>query len=632
MTAAELLAYNPQAAADLAAAAFIAGAQPDERLDIPTWSARYRILPAGLNSEPGPYDPERTPYLVEPAQKMSRGDPAELVAVIKGAQTGGTTGLVENTIGSIVAGAGGPVMAVYPVVDLAKKASKQRFQPMFEAAPDAFDGKIATGTTRDSSSTMLEKEFQGGHLVITGANSGAGLRFMAAQTLLLDEVDAYPLDVDGEGDPVTLAWKRTNTYRSRRKILMLSTPTVRGISRIEKAYLSTDQRVYFVPCPYCGELQPIEYKRITVPDRANPRAAYLACRGCSKEIAEHHKTWMLATANGAEWIPTAEPEDANRHGYHIPATLSPLGWYSWADAVADHRQAKREGRESLKAWVNTVLGETWDEEGEGADADALMARAETYPAECPEGTLLLTAGVDVQADRLEAEVVGWGRGEESWAVDYRIFLGDPNQPEVWQRLDELLAHRYQHEDGGTINLAGMCVDSGYLTQRVYDYVRPRQARRVFATKGKGGSDLPFVSAPRKTKAGRNPTPVPVFTLGVDSLKGLAYSRFKLLERGPGYCHWPRVERFGPEYFAQLTAERMVTRATRGVPRKVWTKIRDRNEALDCRVMAYACLVILDPLWDALERARLDQDDPTDQPAQQARRPRSSFATRYRRRR
>jgi phage terminase large subunit GpA-like protein len=367
---------------------------------------------------------------------------------------------------------------------------------------------------------------------------------------------------------------------------------VKGLSRIERAFERSDQRYYHVACPHCGEFAPILWRNLRW-DEGQPETAALYCESCGAEIAEQHKEELLA---GGKWMRT-QP-DSEIRGYHLSGLYSPLGWYSWADAVTDFLEAKRIGPEGMKTWVNTVLGETWKESGETVEEDAILARCESYPAAVPAAAVALTAGIDVQDDRIEMEVVGWAEGEESWGVDYKVLYGDPGQSHVWQLLEEALSEFYDHENGHRIKVAAACIDSGHATQQVYEFAKRRRPRPVYAIKGMAGTGRPIVSAPSKRKTGRAKRPVTVFLAGVDEAKTLLYSRLRITEPGPGYCHFPIHAAHDVEYFKQLTAEKAVTRFTRGFPRREWVKVRSRNEALDCRVYAMAALYLLKPSWAA----------------------------------
>lgn len=247
-------------------------------------------------------------------------------------------------------------------------------------------------------------------------------------------------------------------------------------------------------------------------------------------------------------------------------------------------------------------GRRCEESGETVDETSLLARREAYPAEVPTPVLLLTAGVDVQDDRLDAEIVGWRTGEESWGISYRVLWGDPDSPAVWQEPDDLLGTPWQREDGVRLRIAACCIDSaGHRTEAVYRYVKPRQARRVYATVGRAGVGRPIISAPAQKRQGTAKRPVKLFTVGVDEAKGILYARLKSRDPGPGCCHFPDGQGYDAEYFQQLTAEKRVVRYFKGFPRAEWIKTRARNEALDCRVQAHAALCLLNPRWPAIER-------------------------------
>jgi len=582
---------------------FAEGLRPDKKLTVSQWSDEHRMLSATASAEPGRWRTNRVPYTREIMDCLSPDSPYEEVVFMKGAQVAGTES-GNNWLGFIIAHSPGPTMLVLPTSETGKRTSKQRIAPMLEDTP-CLREKVNSNRSRDSGNTLLVKEFPGGVLVITGANSAVGLRSMPIRNLFMDEIDAYPNDVDGEGDPISLATKRTNTFKRTRKIFKCSTPLIKELSRIEKAYDGGDQRRYYVPCTECGHKQPIAWAQLNWEKDSTgkhlPDTVKFACKECGSLIAEHNKTWMLE--NG-EWI--AEGESNGRvASFHLSALYSPLGWYSWSDAVREFLDAK-DDQALLQAWVNTVLGETFEEGGERPSNDALIARREHYKAEIPAGACVLTAGVDVQDDRLECEVFGYGPGEESWPIDLRVIYGDPDQPEVWKALDDVLGSTYRHENGSLMSIAATCIDSGYKATTVYDYVKSRQRTyRVYAIKGKEGGTMPMVSAPSKKKQGVSKRPVDLFILGVDVIKSLVYRRLKITEVGPGYCHFPLAfasnSECDEEYFLQLTAEKVVTRYDRGWPKNVWIKMRPRNEKLDIRVYGYAALKLLNPVWDALAK-------------------------------
>jgi phage terminase large subunit GpA-like protein len=374
---------------------------------------------------------------------------------------------------------------------MGKRWSKGRLAPLIEDTP-CLRGKIKDPRSRDSGNTVQSKEFQGGIVVVTGANSAVGLRSMPVRYLFLDEVDAYPGDADGEGDPVSLAIQRTATF-SRRKILLVSTPTIQGISRIEMEYENSDQRQFHVPCPHCGELQVLVWPQVQFDDPLNGgNGAYYKCISCSKRIDEFEKTEMLRRG---KWI--AKHPDRSVAGFHISSLYSPVGCFSWQQAVVNFKQAQK-NETLLKVWVNTTLGEPWVDRGESPDWERLYERAEDYQrGVIPSGGVILTAGVDVQKDRLECEIVAWGLGKESWSVDYVVIPSPPSSPEAWQRLKSVLdtTFLFENSDDG-LQIAMMAVDAGYATQEVYNWVRQQSPYCVMAVKGVDKALVPLSSPSR----------------------------------------------------------------------------------------------------------------------------------------
>jgi phage terminase large subunit GpA-like protein len=503
-------------------------------------------------------------------------------------------------------------MLVEPSIDISKKYSKQRIAPMIEDSP-ALRKKVKDSRSRDSGNTLLCKEFPGGILVITGANSAAGLRSMPVRYVFLDEVDAYVDDVEGEGDPVDLAVARTQSFANR-KIFKVSTPTIKNVSRIEADYLESDQRKYFVPCPECAHMHVLVWGNFIIPTdeatgKKRPQDAHMVCPDCGSVIKEHHKTWML---EHGEWRETV-PQNSNfkKRGYHISTLYSPIGFFSWADCAEKWLKAQK-SQKRLKTFINTILGETWEELGEGIEAEQLLKRRETYNCEVPNGALVLTCSVDVQANRLEYDIKGWGVGYERWGIEYGVLMGDPGQlgnldgktqangqKTVWQMLDDIILHRtFSRADGQKLQIMTTCIDSGgHHTKEVYTYCKAREFRRVWAIKGQGGSGIPFIQRPKK----RNKSGVWLFILGVDVGKDTLASRLKIDFVGPGYCHYPIEEKKGYDlaYFQGLTAEHRVTHHAK----IYWTKRSSsgRNEPFDLENYNTAAIEILNPPFDVLQQ-------------------------------
>lgn len=558
-----------------------AGLRREPELTVTEWADEHRMLSLAGSAEPGRWRTPRTPYLAKIMDCLSPSHPAQRVVVMAGAQVGKTE-CGNNWIGYVIHHSPGPMLMVQPTVELAKRVSKQRIAPMIEATP-ALRERVAEARSRDSGNTVQVKEFEGGLLIITGANSSAGLRSMPIRFLFMDEVDEYPGDVDGQGDPVALAEKRTSTF-PRRKILLTSTPTIKGLSRIEREYLASDQQRYFVPCARCGRLdyltwgQP-EHHRIEW-DEGQPETARMCCP-CGGVTLEHEKVEVM---EGGEWRATAAG-DRRTVGFHLSAIYSTVG-LSWAECAREFLEAKEEPLR-LKTWVNTVLGETWEERGTSIEPESLASRLDRYEAEVPHGVGVLVAGVDVQADRLEAQVKGYGAGEESWLIAHTQVHGDPGRQATWLELDRFLRQPWAHASGRRIGVECTAVDSQFHSEEVYRFCKARLSRRVFAVRGGTMRGVELVGRPSTN----NRYGTPLFTLCTDTAKDVIYSRLAIRSPGPGYVHLP--DWVDQEYLEQLTAEKAVRKwyKHKGTLRD-WVKVRERNEALDLEVYCLAALYIL----------------------------------------
>lgn len=538
---------------------------------------------------------------------LSADHPAETVVFMASAQVGKTEVLL-NWAGWVMDLRPAPMMLVLPTVGIAEDFSKQRVSGLIEATP-SLAAKIGASRGRGASNTILNKEFPGGMLLMRGANSAAGLRSVPVQYLAMDEIDGYPRDVDGEGDPVKLAEARARTF-ARRKFFYCSTPTIKGESRIEEAYLETDQRKCFVPCPHCGVDQVLKFSQLRWPKGHPEKAAYL-CEGCDDLIPETAKPWMLKNHRWVRTNPDAPPEKV---GFHINALYSPLGWFSWAEIAAEFLDSHKSSFR-LRTFVNTVLGETWESKGERPDWEKIYLRRGGYERGIvPEDGLVLTAGVDVQADRLECEVVAWGKGMKSWSVDYFVFPGDPARDETWDQLAELIDRQWPHASGGTLSLSRMCIDSGYATASVYKFCSRYLPTQVVAVKGRDNLVTP-ISAPRPvqtTAQGKHVrSGATLYHVGTDLLKDEIYGwlRQPLPEEGEETPDgWASFPDYPQDYFQQLVSEQLVSRVSRGRVTWVWEKVQERNEALDCRVYARAGSIIMgldrwtDDRWDSIRDA------------------------------
>ncbi|MDX1949903.1 MAG: phage terminase large subunit family protein [Rickettsiales bacterium] len=572
---------------------------PPPNLKVSQWADEYRYLSSESSAEPGKWHTNRAPYQKEMMDAFN--DPQiESVVVMSSAQIGKTE-IINNIIGYYIHLDPAPILLLQPTLEMAESWSKDRFAPMLRDTPSLND-LVRDPRSKDSGNTLLHKRFPGGHITMAGANSPASLASRPIRLVLCDEVDRYPVSAGTEGDPVNLAKKRTTTFWNR-KLLLTSTPTIKGFSRIEAAFLQSDQRRYFVPCPECGEVQTLKWLQVKW-ENGNPETAHYECEHCGFHITDSHKQEMLEKGCWRSTIISNSADDADANtktnarttsaaGFHINELYSP--WVSFKQIVAEFLKAKLLP-ETLKTWVNTSLGETWEEEGESVDDEGLYKRREEFDKDLPEKVLLLTAGVDVQNDRLELEIVGWGENYESWSVDYIVIYGDPTSAKIWEELTLIIDKQFTHKSGIKLNISCTCIDSGgHHTQAVYDYVKNNNTRRVFAVKGSSQAGKPIVGKP--ILAGKQRAKL--FSVGVDTAKEVIYSRLKITKLGAGYCHFPITR--GSEYFKQLTAEKQVTRYVKGFAKREWIKVRTRNEALDCRVYSLAALQILNPDFELLAK-------------------------------
>jgi len=577
------------------------GLRPDADLTVSEWADAHRMLGSRASAEPGRYRTSRTPYMREIMDALSPSSAVQRIVFMKAAQVGATEA-GNNWIGFAIHHAPGPMLAVQPTVELAKRNSRQRIDPLIEESAELRE-RVKPARSRDAGNTMLSKEFAGGILIMTGANSAVGLRSTPARYIFLDEVDAYPASADEEGDPVSLAEARTLTFAHRRKVFLVSTPTIRGLSRIEREYEASDQRRFFVPCPHCSQFQWLKFERLRW-EKGRPDAAAYHCEGCDRAIAEHHKTALL---EAGEWRATAVAADPGTVGYHLSALYSPIGWLSW-ERIVRAWEAAQGSDEAIRAFKNTILGETWVETGEAPDWSRLYDRREAWkPGIVPAGGLFLTAGADVQKDRIEVDVWAWGRGGTSWLVDHIVIDGGPDHQGAWAELTKLLDRTWTHQNGAQLRLAKLAIDTGYEAPAVYGWSRRQGVAQVAPVKGvegfnrsspvSGPTYVDVTDAGKRLRRGARLWTVAVSTFKAETYRHLGLPRptkEELAEGAmfpPGTVHLPDwVE---SEWLKQLVAEELVTvRTKRGFARLEWQKLRERNEALDCRVYARAAAWIV----------------------------------------
>ena len=571
--------------------------KPPPDMTISQWADEYRRLSSESSAEPGRWKTDKAPYQREIMDAISDMR-VQKVVVMSAAQLGKTDGFILNPIGYYMHYDPSPIMVLQPTIQMAETFSKDRLSPMLRDTPILRE-KV-NEKSRTSGNTILQKIFPGGHVTMVGANSASSLASRPIRILLADEIDRYPATAGNEGDPLLLAGKRLATFWNKKEICV-STPTIKGLSRIELEYEHSTQEVWNVPCPECGEFQPMEWAQVVF-DKDNLEEISFACIKCGCILSEIE--WKEQYKNG-KFI--AKYPSRKVRGFHLNS-LSSL-FVDWKEIVQKFLTANEEKKkgniELLKVWTNTEMGQTWEEQGEQLEEDDLYKRREKYNCEVPEEVIVLTAGVDTQDDRFEIEVVGWGEEKESWGIKYQVIYGDLKQEHVWNELDAFLDQTFTRVDGAKLKIICTCMDSGgHFTKEVYRFCKKRTARRVFAIKGKGGAEVPYFNRP--TLAGTVKTPL--FTIGVDTGKALLFQRLAIQDEGPNYCHFPKeIDRgYTKEYFKGLTSEKMILTYKKGKAVHAWV-LKDggykRNEPLDIRNYATAALEIANPI---LKRKNKDE--------------------------
>lgn len=477
-----------------------------------------------------------------------------------------------------------PMLFIEPGLDMAAAISKDRVAPMLRATP-VLQGLVGKARSRDAQNAVFHKAFPGGHVTFIGAESPAGLASRPIRVVLADEVDRWPASAGAEGDPLSLAIKRTTTF-ARRKIIITSTPTIKGASRIEDWYSISDQRKWWTPCPRCKKRFVLAWEHVRFEDRV-PESAHIECPACKGRIEDDERAAMVAAG---EW--RAEASFAGIAGFHAWEAFAP--WRRLSEIVSDFLKA-RMSIETRQTWTNTCLGRTWETPGESVEPSYLMLRREDYEGEMPAGVKVLTAGIDTQDDRLEVQVLGWGDGEEAWVIDRVSIPGDPAREEVWKELDELLGFDFPQAGQKPQRIQLALVDAaGHRTQGVYRAVIQRGQRRLIAAFGRdGGESGLLVSPPKAIRPRDGAGNVLRRIVDVSQAKALVFSRLRVAEPGREYVHFPST--VDETYFDELTAEKLETRRNKyGVPTKAWVQTRERNESLDTFVLALAALRILAP--------------------------------------
>lgn len=585
--------------------------RPPENLTVDEWADKYRVLP-DTSAEAGPWRTSRTPYLQEPMRAFT--DPNIHRIVMVAAAQVGKSELELNIIGYIMAQDPGPILYILPGEADGKKFSRQRIAPMIRACK-VLRNKVADVKSRDGGNTILQKMFPGGSLTITGSNSAPALASMPIRYVLGDERDRWADSAGTEGDPWELAQARQITFYNR-KAVEVSTPTIKGSSKIETSYYLGTQERWVHQCPNCGEYSEINFETIRfqrLKKIVNNKEVYSVkidghvCPACGFTFSQDQMR-----RQPAKW--QAENPEALQKGirsFWLTAFASP--WLTWESIILDVIQNENDP-EKLKAVYNTKLGKLWEHRDVNQTDEELLERLEDYDAELPDGVLCLTCGVDTQDDRLEYEVVGWGKHGESWGIKKGYIMSAPDLPETWERLDDVIDRNYTFKNGQALAIGITLIDSGgHFTQTVYEQCRRRKEKRVFAIKGRGGEGIPIVS-PAKRVAIRDNKRVTcwLYSIGVDAGKATIYANVQVQTPGPKYCHFPKGDDRGYDinYFNGLISERMVKQKTVSGFKWKWEKLpgHRRNEALDCRNYALAGVKILDPDFDALARRLKERAD------------------------
>jgi phage terminase large subunit GpA-like protein len=581
-----------------------AAAAPPPKLTVSEWADLHRRLPETSAAQGARWRTASTPYLRGVMDALNEPG-VKRIALMKGAQVGGSEAL-HNMLGYLIHHASCPTLMVHPSKEVAQEWSKERLDDMIRSTP-ALAEIVSDGTHKTrgrADSTLTLKLFPGGFLALGGANTPNTFARRTVRVAMGDDVDRFPAVVGEEGDPAELLENRTRTFHDGVTIFV-STPTLVD-GRIDTMFKRSDQRRFMVRCPTCGRQDWITWKdpthfRVVFDDR-DALSARIECPddehgGCGARMNEPMRRLMVA---GGEWKATAVPKSPGSVGFHLPAMVSTLGAVTLPDLVERWLTGRERGTESLRVFINTYLAEGWENRGARMNSQSLVTRREDYGegVEVPAEAVALTAGVDVQENRFELQVTAWGPAQQRWVVDVRTVPGDPKQPETRAALLEALQRKYSHAWGLELPIHAVCIDSGYATEEVYDFVLAHQYRKIFATKGIGGkSGEPIVMKPSEKRTGTNPRPVRLYPINVDDAKADVMAALALAAPGPGYIHFPlHLDTVDEEYFAQLCAEHAETRYNKAgvATHVVWVKDRERNEALDMTVLCLAALRLLNP--------------------------------------
>lgn len=567
---------------------FLAGFEPDPRLTVSEWADRYRILTTESSAEAGRWRTSRTPYLKEIMDELSPTSPIEQVKVIKGTQLGFSEAAL-NTIFCYMDIYPCPILFLQPTETLMKGTSKRRITPSLRATP-RLANKVKAGKSKGDLGEMFVKEVPGGTLTMGWSNSTASFRSFSARLVVMDDIDGFGGDF-GEGDPISLGKARADAFPNR-KIYINSTPTIEGKSMIEKEYADSDQREYFMSCPHCGKYIKFEWENFKLNGlvrrsdgtyRLKGEVTYV-CPECGSEIEEYQKTKMMADG---KWIP--QNLGHPHAGFRLPSFYSPVGWLSWRKIALEYLRAyqhlKRGDHQLMQVWQNTRNARPFKEVLEGVTIEDTESRKEQYPAEVPNQVKILVAGVDTQDNRFEVVTLGLTETEEIFFIDYEIIPGDPASKATQADLDAYIFDKeFRRADGATMKIYASGVDTGgHRTAEMYTYCQERHLRRVFGLKGSNQLNAPVVN--KTVKQALRQKGFTPYIVGTITLKDDFYQRLALVQEGPRYVHFPKLDKFDDEFFKMLTAEQRDETGR-------YVQIRKRNEAIDCTIYALVTLSIL----------------------------------------
>lgn len=565
------------------------------KLTVSEWADERRIL-SSQSAEPGRWHTDHAPY--QRAIMDAFTDPRVGKIVVQSSSQVGKSEILLNVIGYIIDEDPGMVLHVQPSVELGEDFSKERIAPMIADCP-TLRAKVSEEKSRDSSNTIAKKKFPGGYLAIVGANAPRTLAGRPCRVVLGDEIDGWPKSAGKEGSPLKLVERRTQNFWNR-KILYMSTPTIRGDSAIETEYLAGNRQEWRVQCPKCGSYEYIRLEDIRYDLEKKENAGVTSSRvsnirwKCPACASEHGEYEMKRAS--AKWI-AQNPEETRTASFKLNAFASP--WLSW-EAIIGEYVAAGDDPFKLKVFYNTLLGETYEERRYSGDVDAMLLRRENYGAELPRGVLMLTMGVDTQDDRLEYEVKGFGRDGARWHIERGVLLGDPREPGVWAALDEMLDREFAFADGNRLRIACTFQDfGGHRSSDVMRETRKRTSRGVKAIKGESRGDGKPLYRPSR-KYGHD-----LIMLNVDVLKGIVHGSMTATFEDGGYkAHFPLDPRRGydEDWFKGIYSEQLTVVYSSGESRLQWQKVTpDRNEPLDCDVYAEAAFLVFKWDLDAAER-------------------------------